>query len=248
MLLFFKDNNSDDRSSTTPSPSEEFKEPDPLITSKGKSSYNTTKSVSESSSATSSEKDSISSDIKPTENNENIPSTDSKDMEDKKNTDTKGAMETEETIETLTEIKVEKVEVKIEETEPVKDDKQDKDNASEFVVVADKSTDTSTVTMTTYSCTKHSTIPMATVVPANEVPEVADTQEVWETVLDSGCVTTAVVSDDKKMVIDEKLDSCSKERKDEGRQVLITTSGMNQLGIEVEDISENEEDIDPGQG
>lgn len=255
MLVFFQDNNSDDRSSTTPSPSEEFKEPDPLISIKGKPSNITRSDSSSTTSFSSLEKESNDTDIKPNIKIENTLTVDSENTEDKQTDESKEEpIKTDEIADKTCDATLVKLEDKEEETEPKESqdmDKQDSNNPNEFVEVADKSTDTSTVTTTTFPCTKHSVITMAAVVPASEVPEVADTQEVWETVLDSGCVTSAALSETKMSVAGgerQEGQDGSKGVNDEGQQVLITTSSINQLGIEVEDISENEEDIDPGQG
>lgn len=89
-------------------------------------------------------------------------------------------------------------------------------------------------------------------------------QEVWETVLDSGFSVAKGNTKSHDLVGDvEKVlseNSFSGKQSDNQlcipgmqpvdlRQAVDTGVGLiNQLGIEVEDISENEEDIDPGQG
>jgi len=89
-------------------------------------------------------------------------------------------------------------------------------------------------------------------------------QEVWETVIDSGF--SVANGDTKSLDLVEDVEKALGENSFSGkqsdsqlsipgvqpvdlRQAVDTGVGLiNQLGIEVEDISENEEDIDPGQG
>lgn len=253
LIFVHQENNSDDRSSTTPSPSEEFKEPDPLTTVKSRSSSSTSRSLGESSASasySSLEKEpsnDSNDDDKSTKNQTDVTvetKSDEQICESKRESD-----ECEDPTEKPIEKSIDKEEEKDIETIEQDNIKQETKNDSEFVEVADKSTDTCSVTSA--SCTKHSFNLMTTVIPANEVPEVANTQEVWETVLESGCVTTASDSGIKKSgdgTYKQGKQDGDKGPKDEGQQVMITTCGINQLGIEVEDISENEEDIDPGQG
>lgn len=88
-----------------------------------------------------------------------------------------------------------------------------------------------------------------------------NSQEVWETVIDSGFSVAngntkshSLVEDVEKALGENSKQSDSKlcipgVQPVDLRQAVDTGVGLiNQLGIEVEDISENEEDIDPGQG
>lgn len=101
-----------------------------------------------------------------------------------------------------------------------------------------------------------------------EAPQ--SSQEVWETVIDSGfCgannsnkshsmeerISISQVEDMEKALGESSGKQSDKQLSIPGmqpvdlRQAVDTGVGLiNQLGIEVEDISENEEDIDPGQG
>lgn len=90
------------------------------------------------------------------------------------------------------------------------------------------------------------------------------TQEVWETVIDSGFSVAKGTAKSRDLVEDvEKAlsENCFSNKESANqlcipgvqpvdlRQAVDAGVGLiNQLGIEVEDISENEEDIDPGQG
>lgn len=104
----------------------------------------------------------------------------------------------------------------------------------------------------------------------SEVPQ--GNQEVWETVIDSGfsgtndsnkChnvqerISISQVEDMEKALGDSSFNGKLSDKQVslpgmqpvDLRQAVDTGVGLiNQLGIEVEDISENEEDIDPGQG
>ena len=89
-------------------------------------------------------------------------------------------------------------------------------------------------------------------------------QEVWETVIDSGFSVANGTTKSQDLVedVEKALSESSLSGKQSDSQLCIpgvqpvdlrqavdTGVGLiNQLGIEVEDISENEEDIDPGQG
>lgn len=104
----------------------------------------------------------------------------------------------------------------------------------------------------------------------SEAPQ--SSQEVWETVIDSGFsgandsgkshnmderISISQVEDMEKALGESSLSGKQSDKQlsipgmqpVDLRQAVDTGVGLiNQLGIEVEDISENEEDIDPGQG
>lgn len=295
-FVLLQDANSDDRSSTTPSPSDEFKEPDPRTTTKARTSF---RNRSESPSLTTQDKNNTNTDkdASNTEDNkkpknepiknedepaklwdaesEKKPDNDNEVVDEKQKEETKKEETIDDKTTTLDENKSpeENSEVCVVKTEET-------NMEGEFVEVADKSTDTRMINtaeskkLTSYPCEKHSGITIEMVLPASEVPEVADTQEVCVTVLDSGCISSTKYEDSGSVNIDDVISSQSEamddsikvetaerqdvaketevgsafDSKDDRRQIMLSTSSINQLGIEVEDISENEEDIDPGQG
>jgi len=226
-----------------------------LTTIKNRTSNVTTRSCSDSSTSFSSiEKEASTTDDKTYPQTDTVD--DSKSTNQDQMVESKDSLDTDKAIENNQQSSNEVISSE-EECKEDNNSKQNISNDGEFVEVADKSTDTRAVTTISYQCTKHSVITMDRVV--SEIPEVADTQEVWETVLDSGCsnvmsddITTthnqAAVCEGSKEEEPGSGDKSATSPMDEGQQVMITTSGINQLGIEVEDISENEEDIDPGQG
>ena len=112
------------------------------------------------------------------------------------------------------------------------------------------------------SAAKTGEMPTASKVVIKETAQ--NNQEVWETVIDSGFSVANgsgksqdLVEDVEKAIRDNSLSNKQFEgqlcipgmQPVDLRQAVDTGVGLiNQLGIEVEDISENEEDIDPGQG
>lgn len=112
------------------------------------------------------------------------------------------------------------------------------------------------------SAAKTGEMPTASKVVIKETAQ--NNQEVWETVIDSGFSVANgsgksqdLVEDVEKAIQDNSLSNKQFEgqlyipgmQPVDLRQAVDTGVGLiNQLGIEVEDISENEEDIDPGQG
>ncbi|EDO45676.1 predicted protein [Nematostella vectensis] len=275
-------NNSDDRSTTTPSPEDDFKEPGSartLTRGRGGGMATRNRSVSPGVSDTSA--------IKEESNSKSNRKTKGLVTEDKVKTESaENKIEQTEKVEPERPVQVKKevgederssLAVEQQEDTRIKEEPVAQGNYNikhseeegEFVEVADKSTDTRmmnqsqepALTPVTQSLKVDS--PME-VVPTQQVPEAATEQEVWETVVDSGHSGELNFGGKETVSIEEMMggdqeggdtvlveggkaaDVRGVVSKDERRQIVLPAGSMNQLGIEVEDISENEEDIDPG--
>ena len=297
LIISFQSNHSDERSaSTSPSPVEEFKEPDTKPGFKGRTSRVSARARSISPSlaaamATMSEKksDALSRGSKKKETSETaFESTASKETKTSQNLtviDNDDDSNTEDAITTVVEISdkcqqacehdIQKESNSRNNVEQGEDESKAKFKCIEDIKAAVESLEKESALASEGSHDVASS-PKADLRSEVELSAISDTvkdgakdalqttQEVWETVIDSGFSVAKGSAKSRDLVEDvEKAlsENCFSNKESANqlcipgvqpvdlRQAVDAGVGLiNQLGIEVEDISENEEDIDPGQG